>query len=100
LLGSSGAFPEAAGMGLCPEILVARTEDGMATTKRRTPPRSASKAVTAERAARLVRLLQLLGTGPQTRVALARRLRLDIRSFYRDLELLRGTGIPLVLRNH
>jgi hypothetical protein len=72
----------------------------MATTKRRTPSRAASKAVTAERAARLVRLLQFLGTGPQTRTALARRLRLDVRSFYRDLELLRGTGIPLVLSNH
>jgi hypothetical protein len=72
----------------------------MATTKRRTPRRAASKAVTAERAARLVRLLQFLGTGPQMRTALARRLRLDVRSFYRDLELLRSTGIPLLLRNH
>jgi predicted DNA-binding transcriptional regulator YafY len=42
-------------------------------------------------------MLKILGNGPQTRVALARRLRLDVRSFYRDLELLRAAGIDLPL---
>jgi predicted DNA-binding transcriptional regulator YafY len=65
--------------------------------KRTTRPTPASGAVTAERAARLYRLLQLLADGPQSRGMLARRLRLDVRGFYRDLELLRAAGINLPL---
>ena len=57
-------------------------------------------SVSAERAERLYRLLQLLATGPQTRATLARRLRLDVRGFYRDLELLRAAGIVVPLRDH
>lgn len=68
--------------------------------KRTPPPPPASKAVTAERAARLYRLLQLLGTGPQTRTLITRRLRMDVRGFYRDLEVLRTAGIPLTLQEH
>jgi hypothetical protein len=64
--------------------------------KKPTPP---VRSVSAERAARLYRLLQLLGTGPQTRAAIARRLRLDVRGFYRDLELLRAAGIAVPLRD-
>jgi predicted DNA-binding transcriptional regulator YafY len=56
-------------------------------------------AVSAERAERLYRLLQLLGTGPQSRASLIRRLRLDLRGFYRDLKLLRAAGIAVGLRN-
>jgi hypothetical protein len=55
------------------------------------------KAVTAERAARLHHLLKLLVRGPQTRDRLVQRLRLDVRGFYRDLELLRESGIDLPL---
>ena len=58
---------------------------------------SADRAVTAKRAARLYRLLRLLDEGPQTRAGLARRLRLDVRGFYRDLELLRSAGIDVPL---
>ena len=36
---------------------------------------------------------KLLGAGPQTRAGLVRRLRLGIRGFYRDLEVLRDIGI-------
>jgi len=57
------------------------------------------KAVTAERAARVYRLLKLLGAGPQPRTTLIRRLRLDIRGFYRDLELLRAAHIDVPLKN-
>lgn len=57
----------------------------------------AGKAVTAERAARLYRLLKLLGGRARTRSFLTRQLRLDIRGFYRDLELLRSAGIDLPL---
>jgi hypothetical protein len=58
---------------------------------------STSSTVTAERAARLYRLLTLIGNKPQTRETLKRRLHLDLRGFYRDLELLRTAGIQLSL---
>jgi hypothetical protein len=67
----------------------------MAKKRSSTPP---CKSVTAERAARLWRLVQIAGRGPQTRAALMRRLGLDIRGFYRDLEVLRQAGITLTLR--
>jgi len=67
--------------------------------KRSKRPSPAPKAVTAERARRLYRLLQLFRTGPQTRAALTRRLRLDVRGFYRDLELLRDAGIAVTLND-
>ncbi len=66
-------------------------------TKRKPRPKSA-QAVTAQRAARLCKLLRLLGSGPQTRPTLARRLRLDVRGFYRDLDLLRKAGISVILQ--
>src|SRR5207302_1486777 len=65
--------------------------------KRATRPTALSKTVTSERAARLYRLLKILGVGPKSREALTRRLRLDVRGFYRDLELLRTAGIELPL---
>lgn len=68
--------------------------------KQSTKGEQASRMVTPERAARLYRLLQLLGRGPQTRETLTRRLRLDVRGFYRDLELLRSSGINVPLRAH
>lgn len=51
--------------------------------------------LTPQRASRLYRLLTLLGAGPQTRPALLRKLGLDVRGFYRDLEALRGLGIEV-----
>jgi predicted DNA-binding transcriptional regulator YafY len=57
------------------------------------------KTVTAERAARLYRLLNLVSERPRTRDDLRRRLSLDVRGFYRDLELLRTAGIDLALVN-
>jgi predicted DNA-binding transcriptional regulator YafY len=57
------------------------------------------RAVRIARAARLYRLLQLLRQGPQTRETLTRRLGRDVRSFYRDLDLLRASGMKLPLRD-
>ena len=54
-------------------------------------------AVSLERATRLFRLLNLLGKGPQTRAVLTRKLRLGIRGFYRDFEVLRAAGIIVKL---
>jgi predicted DNA-binding transcriptional regulator YafY len=67
--------------------------------KRKKRTRLVSRTVSAERAARLYRLLKLLGDGSQTRMALTRSLRLDVRGFYRDLELLRAAGISVPLTN-
>lgn len=53
--------------------------------------------VTAERFIRLVRMLHLLGEKPLTRQVLTRRLKIDIRGFYRDLGLVRSAGIAIEL---
>jgi hypothetical protein len=58
---------------------------------------AASVTLTNQRAARLYRLLTLLGDGPQTRQQILRRLKLDVRGFYRDLEALRGLNIAVTL---
>ena len=42
-------------------------------------------------------MVKFLADGPQTRDALARRLRLDVRGFYRDLDLLRSSGVTVTL---
>jgi predicted DNA-binding transcriptional regulator YafY len=53
--------------------------------------------VTAGRFVRLYRMVKLLAGGPQTRETLTRRLRLDVRGFYRDLDLLRSSGVLMTL---
>jgi predicted DNA-binding transcriptional regulator YafY len=65
-------------------------------TKRKSRPTKAP-VVTAQRAARLCRLLRLLRKGPQTRPTLSRRLGLDVRGFYRDLEWLRDFGVAVMM---
>jgi hypothetical protein len=57
----------------------------------------ASQNITHERAARLVALVRLLGRGPKTRSGLIRALRLNIRGFYRDFEVLRAAGVSVAL---
>jgi predicted DNA-binding transcriptional regulator YafY len=49
--------------------------------------------VTAARVARLYRFIRLLAKGPMLRTVLLRRLGLNQRGFYRDIELLRAVGI-------
>ena len=49
--------------------------------------------VTPDRVKRLVRLVKWLGEAPQSRVSVARKLRLNIRTFYRDLTVLEDLGI-------
>jgi predicted DNA-binding transcriptional regulator YafY len=60
------------------------------------PPSRALSGLTAERIGRLYRLLRLLDA-PQKRDALTRRLRVDVRGFYRDLESLRTLGVAVTL---
>mgnify|MGYP002623807196 CR=1 FL=1 len=52
--------------------------------------------ITTERAARLCRLVQLLGPG-NSRAQILQRLDIDVRAFYRDLELLRNVGVGVTL---
>ncbi len=60
---------------------------------------AARASVTPERAGRLFRLLTLLSAGPQSRKTLTRKLRLGVRGFYRDLEVLREVHIEVALEN-
>jgi predicted DNA-binding transcriptional regulator YafY len=70
--------------------------------KKRTPSKSSEEsrarpAVTPERFRRLCKLVRYLARRPRTREQITRHLKLDLRAFYRDLELLRSAGIPLQL---
>jgi predicted DNA-binding transcriptional regulator YafY len=65
--------------------------------KKRTLRPTKAQSLTAQRAARLCKLLCLLRDVPQTRAVLTRRLKLDVRGFYRDLEWLRDFGITIVM---
>jgi predicted DNA-binding transcriptional regulator YafY len=74
------------------------------TTTRRTRPSTVPvrvavdrSGVTPDRFARLFRLLELIADKPLGRDALARKLGLDVRGFYRDLGLLREAGIGVSL---
>jgi predicted DNA-binding transcriptional regulator YafY len=51
--------------------------------------------ITSTRATRLFRMLTLLEARPLPRSTLLRRLNVDLRGFYRDLELLRSLGITV-----
>jgi hypothetical protein len=62
--------------------------------KRRSPPSNAAP-VTTERAARLIRLVTLLGKKKHTRERLTQRLDVGVRDFYRDLEILRKAGVAI-----
>jgi hypothetical protein len=60
-------------------------------------PASPVAGITPDRFVRLYRMVKLLATGGQTRETLTRRLRLDVRGFYRDLDLLRSSGVAVTL---
>jgi hypothetical protein len=80
-------------------------EDGMAKKRsskshRASPPQpepATRPGVTPERFSRLWKMLHHLGTTARTREWLTGELGLDVRGFYRDLELLRSAGISIVL---
>jgi hypothetical protein len=67
--------------------------------KKRKSRATKAPALTPQRAARICKLLRLLGQKPMTRPALTRGLGLDVRGFYRDLEWLRKAGIAVVLED-
>ena len=51
--------------------------------------------ITSERAARLYQFLSQLEGGPKTRSHLEKKLKIGMRTFYRDLEVLRAFDIAL-----
>lgn len=53
--------------------------------------------ITLSRAARLHRLVKLLAAAPQTREALLNGLGIGLRTFYRELELLKRCGVKVQL---
>src|SRR5262245_66349760 len=55
-----------------------------------------ARAVTADRVARLYRLVSILAGRPVPRPVLLRRIGMNQRSFYRDIEFLRSIGIGVV----
>ena len=51
--------------------------------------------ISMDRAGRLFHLLEALAEGAHSRAALMRRLRSGLRTFYRDLDLLRTLGVDV-----
>jgi predicted DNA-binding transcriptional regulator YafY len=62
------------------------------------PPQTGASSLTPTRIARLCRFVQLLGQGPKTRAALVKKLKVDIRGFYRDFQQMRKFGVAVEMR--
>jgi hypothetical protein len=62
--------------------------------KRRASPEP-SVGISMERAGRLYHLLAALAEGAESRATLMKRLRSGLRTFYRDLDLLRSLGVDV-----
>lgn len=60
-----------------------------------TPRRRPTVQITEHRAARLHRLIRLLGAGPRGRKELLEALGVGLRTFYRELEMLRRCGVGI-----
>lgn len=65
--------------------------------KRGSPRRRPATHITLARAARLHRLVSLLGAGPRTREQVLSHLAIGLRTFYRELELLKRVGVKVRL---
>lgn len=57
--------------------------------------KESATVVTSQRAGRLFRLLNLIGEAPRKRSVLLRKLKVDRRGFYRDLEFLRSLNVEI-----
>ena len=65
--------------------------------KRGVPRRRPATHITLSRAARLHRLVSLLGAQPRTRERILSDLSIGLRTFYRELELLKKVGVKVRL---
>src|SRR3954449_8221565 len=75
-----------------------RAEEGKATMKRSgSSRRRPAVHITLSRAARLHRLVTVLAAGPRGRDALLSALGIGLRTFYRELELLKKCGVKVRL---
>jgi hypothetical protein len=63
--------------------------------EKRRPSIESGPGISMERAGRLYHLVAALAEGVQTRATLMKRLRSGLRTFYRDLDLLRTLGVDL-----
>src|SRR5262245_47574418 len=63
------------------------------------PRRRPSAHITLPRAARLHRLVRLLAETPRNRMAVLSELRIGVRTFYREWELLRRCGVRVRQRS-
>lgn len=66
--------------------------------KRGVPRRRPATHITLARAARLHRLVSILGAQPRTREQVLSELAIGLRTFYRELELLKKVGVKVRLR--
>jgi len=64
-------------------------------TSHANPRRRPSVHITLQRAARLHRLVRYLSGGPRARPAILAELRIGLRTFYRELELLTRCGVKV-----
>jgi hypothetical protein len=64
-------------------------------TNRANPRRRPSVHISLQRAARLHRLVRFLSEGPRARGAILSALRIGLRTFYRELELLKRCGVKV-----
>ncbi|QDU61640.1 hypothetical protein Pan216_25010 [Planctomycetes bacterium Pan216] len=62
---------------------------------KRSAPRKTRVKISGTRAGRLYRLLKILSKGSAPRVRLLRGLRVGMRTFYRDIDLLRECGVQI-----
>lgn len=51
--------------------------------------------ISSARAGRLYRLLKILANGSTSRATLLKKLKMGMRTFYRDVDLLRECGVPV-----
>lgn len=65
----------------------------------KSPLRDAATGIAVHRAARLYRLVTLLGEKAKPRETLLKKLKLDLRGFYRDIEFLRELEIDITARD-
>src|SRR5688572_7489176 len=73
---------------------IKRTRGGLAMEKKRSGAAPMRPSISADRAGRLYKLLVALGEEPQDRENLAKRLKVGVRTFFRDVDLLRECGAP------